>query len=69
MSKFTQQHYRAIAEVMQEAQPLPENRAGMDTWEFTVDMLGQMFTRDDPNFKRERFERACVPGANVRARS
>jgi hypothetical protein len=37
-------------------------------WDDVVETFADMLARDNPKFKRERFIRACVPGANVRAR-
>ena len=65
---FAKRHYEAIARAMQEAQyNLSEDaKRGIDR---TIDRLADLFSRDNANFNRDRFERACVPGANVRARS
>jgi hypothetical protein len=40
-----------------------------DQWLSTVGELADMFKHDNGHFIRDRFERACKPGANVRARS
>lgn len=35
----------------------------------SVDAFVALFIGDNPRFSEERFRRACVPGANVKARS
>lgn len=70
MPHFAKRHYEAIATVMQNCKPRPIplfNEAGQ--WYTTVYHLSEMLARDNPQFKRDRFERACEPGANVRART
>lgn len=73
MAKFTQQHYEALAELMQRAHPqeYPENdnQWSRNQWGWTVDMLVQTLKHDNPTFKEPRFRKACQPGANVRAKS
>jgi hypothetical protein len=72
MSKFCKRHYEAIAEVLQSASPIQADNAysiRLDQHNETVSHFANMLARDNGLFKRGRFERACVPGANVRARS
>jgi hypothetical protein len=38
------------------------------TWLSCIGGLSKVFADDNPRFDQERFLRACVPGANVRAR-
>jgi hypothetical protein len=67
---FQQRHFEAIAQMMQETWPGamgPGNRAVMQ-WTTTRDAMCELFARHNPNFMRDRFEAACIPGANVRAR-
>jgi hypothetical protein len=67
---FNKRHYEAIATVMQSAHQyanLPKNTSNAQ-WDYTVTELACLFQRDSSLFKRERFEAACKPGANVRAR-
>lgn len=72
-SKFCKRHYEAIAEAMQEAfryADIEDNtgkqRIGVKIAQrYLVDML----SCDNGSFKRDRFIRACEPGANVRART
>lgn len=69
---FAKRHYEAIALTMQEAHPgaalSADNRAVIQ-WNGTVKDLTDTFKRDNGAFDRDRFIRACQPGANVRARS
>ena len=68
LPRFAKRHYEAIAQAMQDAQDnlSGEARRGIDR---ATDRLADLFRRDNANFERDRFERACEPGANVRARS
>lgn len=72
LAMFQQRHYQALAEIMQRAHPqeYPENdnQWARNQWGWTVDMLVESLKRDNPKFKADVFRRACVPGANVRAR-
>lgn len=71
---FQQRHFEAIAQMMQELHP----RQGDETdqqwlgrerqWIATVNALSSLFARHNDRFMLGRFERACEPGANVRAR-
>jgi hypothetical protein len=70
--KFCKRHYEAIALAMQEAKlyavckDIPHAEEVIAT---VVKELATTFARDNGEFKRDRFIRACEPGANVRARS
>jgi hypothetical protein len=64
-NKFAKRHYEAIARAMQDARLHIRNTA-LDQWECTVKCLADAFAADNGEFKRERFECACEPGANVR---
>ena len=69
MSKFCKRHYEAIAEAIQSAkrQAVMENEfLGIAT---VMHELADTFAGDNGDFKRDRFIRACEPGANVRART
>jgi hypothetical protein len=66
-NKFAKRHYEAIATAIQEARR--SVNGSNDPIGVVVDELGDVFAADNGMFKRDRFERACVPGANVRARS
>lgn len=72
MAKFSQQHYEALATMMQRAHPqeYPENdnQWSRNQWGWGVDMMVQMLKHDNPQFKEQRFRKACQPGNNVRAR-
>lgn len=67
---FAKRHYETIAQVMQSTAPSPNTQAeAMRQWEIMRDELADTFSGDNGMFKRDRFIRACEPGANVRARS
>lgn len=74
MCMFAKRHYEAIATAMQNVCPpkiIGRNAPDDDAmqWAATVTELADLFARDNGRFCRDRFKRACVPGANVRARS
>ena len=69
MCKFAKRHYEAIAEAMQEAQRYAINDDQHKAIDRSISELADTFAADNGEFKRDRFVRACVPGANVRARS
>jgi hypothetical protein len=68
---FCKRHYEAIAQVMQEAMRNAErsNATAAQVVDYVTCRLADLFANDNGSFKRDRFVRACVPGANVRARS
>jgi hypothetical protein len=66
-TKFAKRHYEAIAQAMQEARR--RANGSYDPIAVVVDELADVFAGDNGMFKRDRFLRACEPGANVRARS
>lgn len=71
---FCKRHYQAIATAMQNIHPGydPETidyEARLEMWGDVRAELAQAFALDNQLFQRSRFERACEPGANVRARS
>jgi hypothetical protein len=72
MSHFAKRHYETIAEAFQEAYGNIDDTQGGDLVRKGIDKacneLADQFARDNGMFKRERFIRACVPGANVKAR-
>ena len=68
---FQKRHFEALATALQELDPGALgrlNRARMQH-EATVDGIASMCAKSNPRFNRERFLRACQPGANVRART
>ena len=70
MSKFQQRHYEAIAEVMQDIQHnVCETPSEKELVSFVIGKLSRMFRNDNYLFDGGRFERACQPGANVKART
>ena len=69
-NKFAKRHYEAIATAIQEARRRVEDGDNNhDPIANVVDELSWLFRSDNGLFKCDRFRRACVPGANVRARS
>lgn len=67
-NRFAKRHYEAIAEAMQEVR-LHVRSTPQDQIECAVNILADLFASDNGQFKRDRFVRACEPGANVRART
>jgi hypothetical protein len=65
-NKFAKGQYEAIAQAMQEARR--RANGSNDPIAVVVDELADVFATDNGMFKRDRFMRACGPGANVRAR-
>jgi hypothetical protein len=59
---MTKKHFEYAAQAVQ----LYQTEADRD---ILVNFLVQLFARFAPSFDNGRFRRACVPGANVRARS
>jgi hypothetical protein len=66
MPIFSKRHYEQIATTMQRAYADMKFPADYD---YVVAQLSRTFAQDNSAFKCDRFERACVPGANVRART
>ena len=68
-NRFAKRHYEAIATAIQEARRLTDYN-GHDNIgvQFAIAELSRMFAKDNGRFNQDRFECACVPGANVRAR-
>jgi hypothetical protein len=76
MSDFNKRHYEAIALALQHSQPElgfgtcdAERGRERDTWLNVLAELANTFARDNGRFNRDRFEAACVRGANVRLRT
>lgn len=73
MPMFAKRHYEAVALAMQEAKECAYRaesvNASIGQWIIATEALADMFARDNGQFKRDRFIRACEPGANVRART
>lgn len=69
-AKFAQRHYETIAKIMQELRLYAEGNhaTAVQTSEKMLRLLSDEFKRDSAAFKPDRFERACVPNANVRKR-
>ena len=70
MAHFAKRHYEAIAQILQDNKPnVGLTDPSLVMWNSISCSLADLFGRDNPLFKRDRFYRACEPGANVRARS
>ena len=71
-SKFYKRHYEAIATAMQEAMRYArdlDDDLAPGAIQIAVDEPADMLAKDNGQFQRDRFIRACEPGANVRARN
>ena len=62
---FQRRHYEQIAQALQDVAPSADARSHA----LIVKSIANMLARDNGEFKRGRFELACEPGANVRARA
>jgi hypothetical protein len=56
---FVREHYEAIATVMRSAHK--------HNWQAICEKLADILKADNRGFRRERFLKACQPGANGRA--
>lgn len=71
---MTKKDYQKIAMVFQDTKPIehpkyPEyERGAREQWEWFRDKMAGLLRADNPRFDRDRFLRACEPGANVRAK-
>jgi hypothetical protein len=72
LPRFAKRHYEAIATAIQEARfhalAKETEFTAQDAINAVIKECAGAFARDNSAFDRDRFERACVPGANVRAR-
>jgi hypothetical protein len=66
-TKFAKRHYEAIALAMQVARR--SVNGSNDPIVVVIEKLADVFAADNGMFKRDRFIRACEPGANVKART
>ena len=69
---FYKRHYETIALAMQEAMRYArdlDDDLAPGAIQIAIDELADMFAQDNGRFCRDRFVRACEPGANVRART
>jgi hypothetical protein len=69
MNKFAKRHYEQIAEAMQCAVRNTNSSSEVAVVWKTIGELAMLFARDNDAFKRDRFLKACYPGANVKART
>jgi len=61
---FSRQHYEAIAEVLKDVKEKSMNdtaqgNAHLQVIHTTIREMGEMFSKDNPNFKRAPFLTAC----------
>jgi hypothetical protein len=68
-NKFAKRHYEAIAKIMQDLALCADTEDKKRHTTLAINMFSEIFAEDNSAFQLGRFERACVPGANVRARS
>jgi hypothetical protein len=75
LPKFAKRHHEVIAQVIQ-GLALSNNELSRDELDELIEVrrsiagdFANMLGKDNPRFDRQRFIRACVPGANVRART
>ena len=61
---MTRQDYEAAARIVQDY----HDSRDLPGWEAIVNAFERFFSADNPRFDARRFRRACVRGANVRAR-
>jgi hypothetical protein len=67
-NNFAKRHYETIATAIQESiQGCNSSEQVAAVWR-TANELARAFQNDNHLFNRERFLRACEPGANVRAK-
>lgn len=67
---MTKRDYERIASCVQEAKrAVASGDDGLTGVLRLQNELADLFACDSGAFKRERFERACCPGANIRARA
>jgi hypothetical protein len=64
-TKFQKRHYVALAEIVRVAKRRPNDSAGEAVLDIEQD-LADLFTRDNPKFKRGTFVKACQPREGAR---
>jgi len=67
-TKFAKRHYEAIAKIMQDLALCADTEDKKRHTTLAINMFSEIFAEDNSAFQLGRFERACEPGANVRAR-
>lgn len=66
---MTKKDYEKAAEIAQRYHGIARQSAkSRERWENVVNAFVSLFLGDNARFDVERFKRACVAGANVRAR-
>jgi hypothetical protein len=68
MSIFQRRHYEAIATAMQWATQQADANV-IEGVNLVIRNAAAMLIKDNPQFDRDRFLRACIPGANVKSRT
>ena len=66
---FQKRHYEAIALAIQDITLCADTDDKKRLATLVVNVFSEILAKDNPRFKLGRFERACVPGANVKART
>lgn len=74
MSHFAKRHYEAIATALQNIHPgsdmdTIDYDARLKMWNDIRSEIATMFARDNSRFIYDRFEHACKPGSNVKAKT
>jgi hypothetical protein len=62
-TQFERRHYESVARTLLEAKAMQLISVRIDTlhvWENIVQAFADMFARDNPGFKRDRFYAACA---------
>jgi len=65
---MTKKDYERIAEAFQDCYPSLTNMEALAQWAACRAAVARAFKADNYRFVQGRFEAACLPGANVRAR-
>ena len=68
-NKFAKRHYEAIAKALQDLALCADTPDKARHTTLAINIFSELLARDNSQFQLGRFERACVPGANVRARN
>jgi hypothetical protein len=68
-NRFAKRHYEAIALAIQDAIERSTSSEMVSGVYKAAAQMADMLASDNGQFQRDRFIRACEPGANVRARS
>ena len=69
LPRFQKRHYEAIAKIMQDLALCADTEDKRRHTTLAINMFSEIFAEDNSAFQLGRFERACEPGANVKARN